>query len=336
MRPLFFAVGGTAGHLFPALALKRRLNREVWLIGKGLKTNPYVADELNVIDISSATFSKRSPLALFKLGIGFFQSLFHLVRLRPCAVIGFGSYHSLPLCFAAWALRIPLHLYEYNVKVGRANRWLSRFAKSTSVVFEESARELKSRVHVVAPLLHHQEKVSKEEAASYFGLDPNKKTLLIFGGSQGAVFMNRLACHLLKDPSFEKSWQAIHLTGVGKEISHSRSGSLCSKAFEPRMDFAWSLADLALCRAGAGAICEALKFGVPLVAVPYPYARGHQQPNGLLIEKRGLGICMDESMGEEKIAEKTLALMKNKSLLASMGSKNQEKGAPLFEELVKL
>ena len=102
------------------------------------------------------------------------------------------------------------------------------------------------------------------------------------------------------------------------------------------MDLAWSLADLALGRAGAGAICEALKFGVPLIAVPYPYAGGHQKLNGALIEKRGLGICMDQSVGEERIAKATCELMQDKERLAGMGAKGQEQELALFEELVKL
>lgn len=315
MKPWVLAVGGTGGHLLPALALKNRLAGPVWLMGRGLRTHLLTQDLKQTIEIPSAN---NNP---FLLACGLCKSLWHLQRLCPRAVIGFGSYHSLPVCLAALVLRIPLHLYEYNVQAGKVSRWLSRFARSSGVVFEET--DLKGTVHIVEPLLMHENRSSREEAAAYFGLDPKKKTLLIFGGSQGAVFLNRVAT---KIRSFEKMWQVLHLTGVNQEGGQAENW--CVRSFEARMDLAWSLADFALCRAGAGTICEARAYGVPALFVPYPYAGAHQKANAALMEQLGLGACMEESRGIEAIARRVEELMEREFKGAPLSK------APRFEEIV--
>lgn len=317
MRPWVFAVGGTGGHLLPALALKKRLQGPVWLLGKGLKKHVLTEGLADCIEITSAN---NNPV---RLAFGFFQSLWHLLRLRPRAVVGFGSYHSLPVCLAALALGIPLHLYEYNVRAGRVSRWLSRFAVSSGVVFEQT--NLKGVVHIVEPLLVHGKRAARSKAADYFGLDPSKKTLLIFGGSQGAAFLNSVA---EKIASFEKTWQVVHLTGANKVCGPVNHWSV--RSFEERMDLAWSLADLALCRAGAGTICEARAYGVYALFVPYRYAGGHQKANAELMEQLGCGECMEESRGQEVIAERVVELMEREK----MPCLRPHAAAPRFEEAV--
>lgn len=317
MRPWVLAVGGTGGHLLPALALKKRLDGAVWLMGKGLKNHPLTGGLPDAIEIPAAN---KNPLTL---GFGLIKGLWHLMRLRPRAVIGFGSYHSLPVCLAALVLRIPLHLYEYNVRAGKVSRLLSRFAKSSGVVFEET--DLRGVVHTVEPLLMHGKKVARATAARYFDLDPCKKTLLIFGGSQGAAFLNRVT---EKIGSFGKTWQVVHLTGENKE--GVEAPGWCVRSFEERMDLAWSLADLALCRAGAGTICEARAHGVFCLFVPYQYAGGHQRANGDLMAQLGCGECMEESLGEEAIAKRVMELMEE----GKRRARGQITTAPLFEEAV--
>jgi len=317
VKPWVLAVGGTGGHLLPALALKKRLKGPVWMMGKGLKKHTLTKDLPHAIEVAAAN---RNP---FRLALGLFQSLWHLLRLRPKAVIGFGSYHSLPVCLAALLLRIPLHLYEYNVRAGKVSRWLSRFAKSSGVVFKET--DLKGTVHTVAPLLMHEQKASRTEAAAYFGLDPEKKTLLIFGGSQGALFLNRVAEQI---GPFGKSWQVVHLTGANKQGRPAENW--CVRAFEERMDLAWSLADLALCRAGAGTICEARAYGVYTLFVPYRYAGGHQKANADLMAELGCGESMEEVLGSERIAKRVMELMQEEKMPAA----RQVPSKALFEQVV--
>lgn len=212
---------------------------------------------------------------------------------KPDVVVGFGSYHSFPALAAATLLNIPLVLHEQNAVGGKVNRLFARRAKNIGLYFAGASAEFGGKGEKVKmPLRREMRRVPREEAAAYYGLDPKKKTLLIFGGSQGALSLNQLAEAVLThlDPD---EFQTLHFTGAGKEGKLSRG---VTKPFETKMHYAWSLADVALCRAGALTLAEGLHFEVPMLLVPYPYASDrHQSKNASEAAALGAAAVMEEA-----------------------------------------
>jgi UDP-N-acetylglucosamine--N-acetylmuramyl-(pentapeptide) pyrophosphoryl-undecaprenol N-acetylglucosamine transferase len=301
MPKTIFAVGGTGGHIFPAIELAKKLDGETLFVGE---KNPF-SGEVPYIQISSATPFSKNPFrilrALCKLGKGFFQSRALLIKERPQLVIGFGSFHAFPTLLAANSLRIPIALFESNSVMGRANRFFLRSAKAIFSPFEftETATRL-------ITLTSHFPDVSKETALSYYSFDPEKTTLLIFGGSQGALPINSLILHALPNLPSDRI-QVIHCIGKNADLEEFKRAykdlgiSAVVKVFEKKMEMAWSAADLAICRSGANTIAEILHFEVPAVLIPYPYATdAHQAENALYIEEvvgGGMAIAQKDLTG---------------------------------------
>lgn len=311
-KTVLFAVGGTGGHLFPAQALaqelkQKKLEVEVFFAGGHLKSSPYFQNgSFPYQDISSATIFKKNLRSLAKslmtLGKGIIESYTLLRKLKPSLVVGFGSFHAFPLLLAATLQRVPFILFNPDVAAGKVNRLFSKRALFSAVQFLETEQYIKGAVlPVQMPLLALQKKMptfSKEEARKSYGLNPNCKTLLVFGGSQGAKAINQVVPEIV----LKEDFQIIHLAGSEAQAQelisiYKKMGiRFCVKAFEDKMAIAWSAADLAICRAGAMTLAEMLSFEVPAVMIPYPYAYAHQKKNAQLMEQEiGGGVVIEQS-----------------------------------------
>jgi UDP-N-acetylglucosamine--N-acetylmuramyl-(pentapeptide) pyrophosphoryl-undecaprenol N-acetylglucosamine transferase len=324
METLFFAVGGTGGHLFPAQILvkkilKKRPGASIFLLGKGLKKSPFIWDEIRAhpsvqcIEIPSATLSK-SPFkmirALGQLFFGTLKALYCTLKLRPTSVIGFGSFYSVPTLTAATLCYRPIYLYECDLKPGIANRLFYPFAKHIGLCFYP--KKAPKRARRIDPLIR-KEKVTKGEALDYYGLSRQKKTLLIFGGSQGAQFINELLLNSVNQmEDWAKSWQVIHLTGKSSNCdrlkeAYARIGlEAVVRCFETKMPYAWAMANFAVCRAGSGTLLELIAAKVPSILIPYPYAYKHQLLNALYMVSIGAAQLLKQ---EDTTVESFLSLL---------------------------
>ncbi len=311
---IVLAVGGTGGHLFPAQALARQLRdrnipAQVLFMGAGLSSSRYFsAREFPAIDIESATLFGRRLGSLLpsckRLLQGTWQSVRQLKKERPALVIGFGSFHAFPVMMAAVLCRIPLVLFESNAIPGKVNRLFSRWAEWTAVQFEETQELLRGKAVVVEMPLWDKDRISasmREDAARYFNLREDIKTILVFGGSQGARSINRLVCEAMQRWEGRPPLQVIHLTGDIASchealLTYRRLGIPAQvKVFEDRMPLAWMMADLAVCRAGAATMAELLAYHVPALLIPYPYAYNHQLHNArIMAEKIGGAVVVEE------------------------------------------
>ena len=300
---ILVAVGGSGGHILPAEALVKELVQkqefEVLFAGAGLEKNPFF--DKKTYSYQNISSSQKSPLKLVQ---GFVQSLKLIRRYQPDLIIGFGSFHSLPLLAAALFLRYPYVLYASDIMPGRVVRLFAPFARFVGLSFPEAKKHVRGQMRLVAPPLRDKvkEKTSREEALSYFGLDPERKTLLVFGGSQGAKRLSDLVSQALQGLKRE-GLQVIHFCGVPekvKELSDFYKASNVSavvKAFEPEMGLAWSAADAVVCRSGAMTLLEQLYHQVPALYVPFPYAKdNHQKLNAHYGELLGAGTLLEEKM----------------------------------------
>lgn len=334
-KKVLIAVGGTGGHVFPALTLARQLKArdkllEILFVGGGLSKNRYFEKEsFPYKDVSCGTLSLSKPLQtcrnVFRIMKGIWQSRRAIREYKPDVVVGFGSYHTFPALIAAKMAGSPLVLHEANRIPGKVNRLLSPYAAITGVHFSDTAKRLKGNVEEMPiPLRDGYRKgtTTKAKARSHYGLDPAKTTLLIFGGSQGAQALNRIVSEAVQALPAGK-FQLLQFTGdpqTAKQLSdlYAKKGiSACVKEFENRMDLAWQAADCVIARSGAGTLAEQLEFEVPGILIPYPHAAdNHQESNAdFMVDIAGGAIKRRESdLTAAKLASDLVALMNSAKL----------------------
>ncbi len=283
-RKVLIAVGGSGGHLLPAqqLALTLKDSAEIAFAGFGLAKSPFFQKEAFFFqDIESA--SPFQPLCfLYKSAVGIGRSFKLFSSFRPDVVVGFGSYHSFPVLAAASLRRLPIVLYEANCVLGKVNRLFSPFAKCLGLQFPLMGSKNLPKHHLVSyfPWIKTPQVYTKEEAKAFYGLDSSLPVCLVFGGSQGAAFLNGIA------PKYLSGFQVIHCAGKGASLEEIRSLYEVSgvrafvQHFELDMNRAYRAADLALCRSGAATLAELITHALPAVLVPYPHAADqHQKAN---------------------------------------------------------
>lgn len=310
---VLIATGGTGGHVFPAQALGRQLlekNHNVLFMGKGLSSNSYFAKHLfRSESIDSATPFKKGMLqkllSLFSLIKGTLQAFSLIGKYKPNLVVGFGSFHSFPVLAAAFLRRVPIVLFESNSVPGKVNQIFSRFSQFSGIQFPQAKELLKGPCFEVE-MPFWREKGNGErlkERRDYFSLDENLFTVLVFGGSQGASFINMVVADTLKQFHEKgKKVQVIHMTGSLPSAEEVQSFYVENdmkasvKPFEEKMHLAWKSADMVICRAGAATLAEVIEFEVPAILIPFPKAAdNHQLKNALFFQEevRG-GFCLEE------------------------------------------
>ncbi|MCH9627424.1 MAG: UDP-N-acetylglucosamine--N-acetylmuramyl-(pentapeptide) pyrophosphoryl-undecaprenol N-acetylglucosamine transferase [Chlamydiales bacterium] len=258
-------------------------------------------------EIDTATFRFSKPVqVLLRSGhiVKGVQQSRQIVRsFAPDAIVGFGSYYTLPLLVAGVWQKVPIILHEQNTVPGKVNRLLSRFAKTTAITFPESSTWLRGKTQLVPFPLRPQ---PSGDPWSYFGLEKGKPTLLVFGGSQGADHLNTLFLDALP---YLSDYQILHFTGKAcdkiEPLYQKRGPQYCVKPFEPMMHLAMQIADLAVTRAGASTLAELLDQQTPALLIPFPYATdNHQEKNARHFV--GGEVYLEKELTAEKLAEAIL------------------------------
>ena len=304
MRVLI-AAGGSGGHLFPAQQLAELLpDAEIHFAGHGLEKSLFFRKHLYAFtDIESAPLEK--PFAFLRtLCSGVAKSIGLLRRFSPDVVVGFGSYHTVPLLCAAMLLRKPIVLYEANASLGKVNRLFAPFAKVVASPFPG--------VGVQVPFFPW---IQKEEELSTEGYGLEGPICLVFGGSQGASFLNE---HFWRTAKLA-GVQVLHFTGKEEEVArvqqrYAEAGVKAHvKAFETQMSRAYAAANCAVCRAGAGSVSELVRYQVPALLIPYPHAGAHQEKNAEWFAQVGGGSWLRQSEAKpERCAERIAELLHSK------------------------
>jgi UDP-N-acetylglucosamine--N-acetylmuramyl-(pentapeptide) pyrophosphoryl-undecaprenol N-acetylglucosamine transferase len=299
--------GGTGGHVYPALAVARALQQQsrdvVWLgTHRGLESRIVPAAGINMEWISIRGLRRKGLLTLViapaQLCWAFIQSLIVILRRRPAAVLGMGGFVSGPGGVAAWLTRRPLVIHEQNAAAGLTNRLLARLAR---VVLQAFPGSFNSNVHaetVGNPV--------REDIAAVPGPEeryPDRQgplRLLVLGGSQGALALNRTvpaALVLLPDnirPIVRHQCGAATLDTARAAYS----GSDIDVELVPFIEdiasaYAW--ADLVVCRAGALTVAELCAVGLPALFIPYPSAvDDHQTANAMPMAQAGAASIIQE------------------------------------------
>jgi len=336
-----FAGGGTGGHLFPAIAIAERLverkNVDLMFVGTKNKIEarvvPQLGYKLRTIWIGgfSRNFRVSNFLLPLKIFVSIFQSLRLLLRFKPQVVVGTGGYVSGPVCAAAVMTRTPIVLQEHNSYPGVMTRMFAPFAREIHIAFESSRKYFRKRsnLYISGSPVRKMRKVKREDALSFFGLNAGRKTLLVTGGSLGAMSLNGAVLEMVED-IMSRSYQLIWQTG---SVDYERVLESCKTKFDKlqnieirkfieRMELAYSAADIAVSRAGATTVAELVYFSLPALIVPYPYAAAnHQVENALALVDSGAAIMVLESEMKGKFKRELLKLLDNPDEIASMREK---------------
>ncbi|GIW28273.1 MAG: UDP-N-acetylglucosamine--N-acetylmuramyl-(pentapeptide) pyrophosphoryl-undecaprenol N-acetylglucosamine transferase [Meiothermus sp.] len=268
--------GGTGGHLYPGLAAARALldaGQPVTYVGAlgGLEARVLPESGLPYRLIPAGKLSREAlrPAEGVKVLQGL-QAARQVVReLKPKAVLSMGGYAGFPVAFVAALLGIPMVIHEQNAKLGLANRILARLARRVALATPiQLEPRLAAKTQVVGYPVR-EEKHSQAEARAALGLDPTRPTILILGGSQGSKELNEQLPQRLY-PLLGK-WQVLHQCGVRWEAelkAQERPHYLVRGYLDSAL--AWSAADFAITRGGAGTMAEAAFHQVPVLGVPLP------------------------------------------------------------------
>lgn len=275
---LLFATGGTGGHLLPAQQLAEELEGvDVAFAGHALSQKPFFQQgKFRFTDIES---SGRSPLSILR---GVRAALQLLRKERPDRVVGFGSYHSLPVLLAALWLRIPIVLYEPNCAMGKVNRLFAPFAQAIALQHPPLRKRAHAHFAPLFPWRNRRDLPDKRAARGRYGLEPEMLTVLVFGGSQGAHFLNEVVPQALRGLPI----QVLHIRGHGGKVPEYAAHARVIE-YERDMIWAYAAADCVICRAGAATLSELILHGRPALLIPFPGASGHQEENGQFLARTG-------------------------------------------------
>ncbi len=322
--------GGTGGHVFPAIAIadavkKREPGAEILFVGARDKIEmekvPAAGYPIKGLWISGfhRQLTLRNLVFPLKLASSMWQAWQIVRTFRPDVAVGVGGYASGPLLRAAARKGIPTLIQEQNSYAGVTNRLLAKSASRICVAYDKMDRFFPAEKLVLTgnpvrkDLLNAH--ADKNNAAGHFGLDPGKPTVFVFGGSLGALSLNEAmeanAVLLAAHPEIQVLWQAGKLYagrfGTGQT---AQLPNVQIRPFIDRMDLAYALADLVICRAGALTIAELALLGKAAILIPSPnVAEDHQTKNAMALAEKEAAVLLPNNQARENIISKGLELL---------------------------
>jgi UDP-N-acetylglucosamine--N-acetylmuramyl-(pentapeptide) pyrophosphoryl-undecaprenol N-acetylglucosamine transferase len=331
--------GGTGGHIFPALAIANAIkklmpNADILFVGaKGkmeMEKIPAAGYKIKGLWISGL----KRELSVDNLSFPFkvISSLFNahkiVSKFKPHVAVGVGGYASGPLLYVANAKGIPTLIQEQNSYPGITNKMLAKKAKRICVAYDGMEKFFPANKIVMTGnpvrenILDIENK--KSEAVKFFGLNENKKTILVVGGSQGARSINQAIVNDLQkfvDADVQLVWQTGKTFAPVATIGLQKINSTNIKAFDfiAKMDLAYAMADLVISRAGASTVSELCVVGKPAIMVPLPTAaEDHQTKNILSLVNKNAAIMIKDAETKNTLVNTALQLIKNESELKNL------------------
>ena len=310
--------GGTGGHIFPAVSIANAVkaehpDAEILFVGAEgrMEMQRVPAAGYKIIGLPIAGFDRKNLLknvvVLYKIAKSQWKARKIIKDFKPHVVVGVGGYASGPTLKTAGQMGIPTLIQEQNSYAGVTNKLLAKSAKKICVAYDGMERFFPAEkiIKTGNPVRQNllDAKVTKEEATKSFGLDPQKRTVLVIGGSLGARTVNESILQHIEEIRSSKEVQFIWQTG--KYYSQEISEALAKQApvenmkvmdFISNMDNAYMAADLVISRAGASSISELCLLKKPCILVPSPnVAEDHQTKNAQALSTRGAAIFVKDS-----------------------------------------
>ena len=354
--------GGTGGHIFPAVSIANAIKAKhpdakilfVGALGRmEMQRVPAAGYEIKGLPIQG--FDRKNLLknvkVLFKIWKSQRMARQIIKDFRPMAAVGVGGYASGPTLNKAAAMGIPCLIQEQNSYAGVTNKLLAKKADKICVAYEGMERFFPAEKIIMTgnPVRQAllENKMTKAEAIQSFGLDPQKKTILIVGGSLGAGTVNKSVMQHLDD--IEKSdvqviWQTgkYYYDNIIKELEGRVLPNVKVMDFISDMGAAYKAADLVISRAGASSISEFCLLGTPVILVPSPnVAEDHQTKNAMALVNKQAALYVKDAEAPEKVISLALETVQNEQALRSLSENILKLALPnsadiIADEVIKL
>ena len=340
IKKIIIATGGTGGHIFPAYSLARhfvekKISVEIISDKRGLK---YLKDchDLKIIEINSSTIFKKNIFQLLFSSLiiifSIFKSFIFLLTNRPNLVFGMGGYSSFPVCIAATILRIPFIIYENNLYIGKANRYLLPFAKKVFVsnkALEGISKKYKKKIIEIGNIIRKE--ILNYQANSNFNQYDKGLKILILGGSQAAkIFAEKLP------EIFKECHEAKISLKIYQQCLPEQNEFLNSFYKNLNIDFEifnfsnnildyFSKINLAITRSGSSMLAELINAKIPFISVPLPSsADDHQLKNAIYYEKNKYSYLIEEKDLNKKLFKLIKNIHEDSSLLEKIKIKQKQ------------
>ncbi len=340
--------GGTGGHIYPALAFVKYVKEKdpassFLYVGatRGLENKilPQTDIPFKTLEIQgfkrSLSFDNVKTIQLFLKSIREAKKI--LREFQPDVVIGTGGYVSGAVVYAAAQLKIPTVVHEQNSVPGITNKFLARYVDKIGVAFEDAKEYFPKTKTVLVGNPRAQEVGDLEKSAilAEYNLDPDKKTVLIFGGSQGAMKINQAVVAAI--PQFaEKSYQVLYASGeryyqeIEESIGMSKDAfsNISIQPYIDRMTEVMVNCDLLIGRAGATSIAEFTGLGLPAILIPSPYVTNdHQTKNAMsLVHAGAVEMITDSELTAVNLVATVDEIMENEELRRQMAAASKAQG----------
>ena len=354
--------GGTGGHIFPAISIANALKQidphcEVLFIGAEghMEMERVPAAGYNIEGLKVEGLDRQHLLRNFKVICNLLSSLPKARRIiknfKPDVAVGVGGYASAAALLVAKSMNIPIVLQEQNGFAGVANKLLAKKAEKICVAYSGMERFFPADKIILTgnPIRQNlfNPELDKNEAYAAFGFKNNIPTLLVMGGSLGAMTINNGMIKGLKQfaqAGVQVIWQTgkRYFADAKKAFDNNPCSNVLVTDFISRMDYAYVIADVVVARAGASTISELTFLGKPSILIPSPnVAEDHQTHNAMALANQNAAICLPDKEAEEKLALLAINLLlddERKSSIAENSKKMAQNDSALriANEIVKL
>lgn len=332
--------GGTGGHIFPAVSIANAIKEicpdaDILFVGAEgrMEMQRVPAAGYPIKGLPVAGFDRKNPFKNIPVLIKLFKSQRMAKQIikefQPHAAVGVGGYASGPTLKVAGNMGIPTLLQEQNSYAGVTNKLLAKQAHKICVAYEGMERFFEKNKIILTGnpvrqgLLNHS--ISREEAIRSFRLDPQKKTVLILGGSLGARTINQCVIEniaKIKESGVQFIWQTgkIYINDAIAAIANAGDVTMLHVTdFISNMAAAYSAADLVISRAGAGSISEFCLLEKPVILVPSPnVAEDHQTKNALALVNKNAALYVKDANAKEELIDKAIQAVNQPDLLSNL------------------
>ncbi len=362
LQRVIISGGGTGGHIFPAIAIADALKEanpliEILFVGANgrmemekVPAAGYKIEGLNIAGLQRKLSLKNLVLP-FKIIGAVLKAGSIIKNFNPQVVIGVGGYASAAVVYAAGKKKIPVLIHEANSIPGKTNKSLAKYAKVVCVSYPDMENYFDKHkiVYTGNPIRKNieQNKFTREQGIQHFNLDPTKKTILVIGGSQGALAINQGIKNALS--TFEgNNIQVIWQTGkpfypTAKEaVEAGNYKNIVATEFIEKMNFAYAAADLVISRAGAMSISELSVCGKACIFVPLPSAaEDHQTKNAMSLVNKNAAILVKNSNAPTELKTIAINTLKDESKMNQLAANIQkfaafDAAAVISSEILKL
>jgi len=345
---IIFAAGTTGGHLYPALAIANYTKKNVknfdilFLVSRRVSSDISKGFGIKTDFQTAAIYGRgwnRNKLfsiipCLLETFLSLIQSFILILKFKPDLVVGMGSYLSVSPIITAYLMRIPTLIHEQNVVPGFTSKLLANIATEVDVAFDETKKYLPCKNRIVTVGNPIRENILKAVDKRHNLVSKKKKTILVFGGSQGAHQINIVSSDTFMDIKKSlKDWHIIHITGENDYqliLDKYKGTHLDVKVmpFTKHIADIYAISDLIISRSGAMTISEISLFGIPAILIPYPHAAAnHQFYNGKFLSDNNAAIIVEEkNLRTATLSKIILDLIKNEHKLEQMALNSRKLG----------